>query len=54
MIDGDLCKPVKKGDSLWCIETLANGKRCLQLNLTKKDQQQWWECVIEGDAKINT
>ena len=37
IIDGDFCKPVKKGDSLWCIETLGNGKRCLQLSLTKKD-----------------
>ncbi len=37
MIDGELCKPIKKGDSLWCIETLSNGERCLQLNLTKKD-----------------
>lgn len=37
MIDGPFHKPVKKGDSLWCIETDNTGKRFLQLSLTKKD-----------------
>ena len=38
MIDGDFHKQVKKGDSIWCIETLGSGERLLQLSLTKKDQ----------------
>ena len=37
LIDGDLHKPVKKGDCIWCLETLGNGDRILQLSLTKKD-----------------
>ena len=37
MIDGDFHKQVKKGDSIWCIETDNEGKRFLQLSLTKKD-----------------
>ena len=37
MIDGDFTKQVKKGDSIWCIETMNNGDRILQLSLTKKE-----------------
>ena len=54
ILDGPLCKEVKVDDSIWCIETLNNGKRVLQLSLTKKDAQAWWDYVIEGDSKINT
>ena len=38
MIDGELHKQVKKGDSIWCLETTNDGKRILQISLTKKDQ----------------
>ena len=54
MIDGPFHKQVKKGDSLWCIETDKAGKRFLQLSLTKKDQQSWWNTIIEGDTYIDT
>lgn len=54
MIDGELHKLVKKGDSIWCLETDDSGKRVLQISLTKKDQQNWWSCVIQGDQEINT
>ena len=37
MIEGPFHKPVKKSDSIWCIETDNAGKRFLQLSLTKKD-----------------
>lgn len=46
MIDGELHKQVKKGDSIWCIETVASGERVLQISLTKKDQQNWWSTII--------
>jgi len=26
----------------------------LQLSLTKKEGQNWWDCVLDGDEKINT
>lgn len=54
MIDGDFSKPVKKSDSIWCIETEGSGQRFLQLTLTKKEGNNWWESVIEGDEKIDT
>ena len=37
MIDGALSKMVKKGDSIWCLETDKSGQRILQISLTKKD-----------------
>ena len=38
LVDGDLCKPIKVDDSLWCIETDNQGKRFLQINFTKVDR----------------
>jgi len=26
----------------------------LQLSLTQKEGQNWWDCVLDGDEKINT
>ena len=53
LIEGEFCKPIKVDDSLWCIEN-AGGKKILQLSLTKKEGQNWWDCVIQGDEKIDT
>ena len=53
LIDGPLHKKIKTGESLWTLE--ADGaKRTLQLTLCKVDAMNWWNCIIEGDAKINT
>lgn len=54
VLDNDWSKPIKLEDSLWCIETDNDGKKCIQLSLTKQKDQNWWECVWEGDDKINT
>ena len=54
MVDLDWCKPIKQEDSLWCIETDAEGKKCVQLSLTKHKDQNWWDCVWQGEEKINT
>ena len=54
VVDLEWCKPIKLDDSLWCIETDKDGKRCLQLQLTKHKDQNWWDCVWNGEAKINT
>ena len=53
LVDGEWCEPILQDDSLWCIETYM-GKRVLQLNITKKNQMGWWNCVIQGDTKIDT
>lgn len=53
IIDGPLHKKVKTGDCLWSLES-DGPKRTLQLNLVKVDGMCWWNCVIEGDTKIDT
>ena len=53
LIDGPLHKKIKTGESLWTLE--ADGaKRTLQLTLSKVDAMNWWNCIIEGDPKIDT
>lgn len=54
LIDKDFCKTIKVDDSLWTLESDANGQRQVQLNLTKLDGQNWWDCVFNGDEKIDT
>ena len=53
LIDGPLHKKIKTSDSLWTLET-DGAKRTLQLTFVKVDGMNWWNCVIEGDAKIDT
>jgi hypothetical protein len=54
IIEGEFNKPVKVEESPWCIETDSKNRKILQLNLTKKEGQNWWDCVLQGDEKINT
>ena len=53
IIDGALHKKIKTGDSLWTLET-DGSKRTLQLTFVKVDGMNWWNCIIEGDPKIDT
>lgn len=53
IVEGDWHKAIMVDDSIWCIETDSAGKRFLQLNLQKKVGQNWWDCVLEGEEKIN-
>ena len=53
IIDGPLHKKIKASDSLWTLET-DGPKRTLQLTFVKVDGMNWWNCVIEGDTKIDT
>lgn len=53
IVDGPLHKKIKTGDSLWTLET-DGPKRTLQLTLVKVDGMNWWNCIIEGDPKIDT
>lgn len=45
LMEGEWCENIIQDDSLWCIETV-NDKRVLQLNITKKNQMGWWNCMI--------
>lgn len=53
IIEGELPKKIKVEDSIWTLES-DGAKRTLQLNLSKVNAMEWWDCVIEGDPKIDT
>lgn len=50
ILDGKMHSVVKIDDSMW---TLQDNK-LLQISFEKYDQMKWWECVMEGDEKIDT
>ncbi|KAE8811184.1 protein BOBBER 1-like [Hordeum vulgare] len=50
IIDGKLHQPVKVEDCFWSIED----GRSLSILLTKRNQSEWWKCVIKGDPDIDT
>ena len=54
VLEKEWFKPIKMEDSLWCIETDRDGRRCIQLCLTKLKDQNWWDMVWKGEPKINT
>eukprot|EP00429_Kryptoperidinium_foliaceum_P002160 CAMPEP_0176007014 /NCGR_PEP_ID=MMETSP0120_2-20121206/3015_1 /TAXON_ID=160619 /ORGANISM="Kryptoperidinium foliaceum, Strain CCMP 1326" /LENGTH=233 /DNA_ID=CAMNT_0017339763 /DNA_START=189 /DNA_END=887 /DNA_ORIENTATION=+ len=47
--EAPLCKPVIVDDSFWTVE---DGNR-LVINLQKSNQMEWWDCVVQGDPKID-
>ena len=53
LIDGALHKKIKTSECLWTLET-DGPQRTLQMTLVKVDGMNWWNCIIEGDAKIDT
>lgn len=53
IIDGELHKKIKVDDSLWTLES-DGAKRTLQLTLQKFEGQNWWDCILKGDAIIDT
>lgn len=49
LVMGDLHKRVYLDDSLWQV-----ADDCLEINLVKDNKMEWWKCVLQGDAEINT
>jgi hypothetical protein len=49
IVDAPLCKPIIVDDSFWTVE---DGNR-LAINLQKSNQMEWWDCVCQGDPKID-
>ena len=52
IVDGELSGIIKKGDSIWCIDTDNKGKKVVQVNLTKK-KEIFWSCAIVGDVEVD-
>ena len=49
IIEGQLHKLVKPGDSFWSIDDGA-----LLIELQKVNTMEWWSCVIVGHPEIDT
>ena len=47
---GDLHKNVIVEDSFW---TLEDGRE-ISIALQKDNKMEWWKCVVQGDAEIDT
>lgn len=50
IIDGELYRPVKVDDCFWSLED----QKSISILLTKKDQMEWWKCVVKGEPELNT
>ncbi|KAM3309193.1 protein BOBBER 1 [Capsicum chacoense] len=50
IIDGELYQPVKVDDCFWSLED----QKSISVLLTKKDQMDWWKCVVKGEPELNT
>jgi hypothetical protein len=54
IVNGDLHKRVKLDGCTWTIEDDENDGRKVVVYLEKENQMEWWKCVIDGDAEIDT
>ncbi len=53
LVDGELNKRILADETIWTIETEKDDK-VFQATFTKKEQMNWWDRVIKGDAYIDT
>lgn len=49
VLDGQFCRPINVSESMWSIE---DGARVL-ISI-EKVEEYWWDCVLKGDATIDT
>ncbi|XXQ34449.1 CS domain-containing protein [Plasmodiophora brassicae] len=54
LLDGQFPQRVVGEDSTWTIETDRAGKKTLTIYLPKVNQMSWWDCILEGEPKIDT
>jgi len=55
IMEGKLHKKVRGGDDvMWTIDDNSDGGRDLTITIEKKNDMEWWNCIIEGHPKINT
>ncbi|KAF9924902.1 hypothetical protein BGZ65_008079 [Modicella reniformis] len=53
IIDGPLHRAIKTEDSAWTLIDQSSGKE-LNIQLEKFKGTEWWKCVIEGHAEVDT
>ena len=53
-VDGKWFDKIHPDDSYWAIEELENGGKAIQLTLSKYSDKGWWDCLVKGEAPIDT
>ena len=53
LVNGELFDKIIVDETLWTIDSVE-GQKVAQITFDKVDKMKWWDCVIIGDAKINT
>lgn len=53
IISGKWHKKINSSESFWSIETDGN-KKTLLIQIEKKEGQNWWNALIDGDIEIDT
>lgn len=53
VVAGQLHKRVKPDELVWKMDTVE-GRRCVALDVEKHDGMNWWSCILEGEAEIDT
>lgn len=55
ILDGKLSKTCRPEDLIWTIDDNDDDTgRVVSLELPKKNQMEWWKCIVEGHPVINT
>lgn len=55
ILEGKLHKTARAGDVIWTLDDNDEGDgRLISIEMPKKNQMEWWSCVIEGEPEIDT
>ena len=54
ILEGELFNEVIVDECTWTLEDASDGGRTLGLYLHKRNNMEWWKCVVKGEEEINT
>jgi hypothetical protein len=55
LINGKLHKPVRPDELIWTIDDNDDDTgRILSIEVPKKNQMEWWKCIVQGHEEIDT
>lgn len=55
LLDGKLHKPCRPEELIWTVDDNDDDTgRIVSIEVPKKNQMEWWKCIVEGDPVIDT
>lgn len=54
LLNGELHKSVRADDVMWTLDDSEEGGREMTVTMEKKNDMEWWNCVIKGHPVIDT